>query len=46
MIIGVVKAKEEMEGAFEANRIKKGDDGFEWDKRVEFGEADAESSWD
>jgi len=42
----LVKAKEEMEEAFEANRIKKGEEGFEWDKRVDFQAGDEESSWD
>ncbi|GMH88097.1 hypothetical protein TL16_g11055 [Triparma laevis f. inornata] len=42
----LVKAKEEMEEAFEANRVKKGDDGFEWDKRMDFQAGDEESSWD
>ena len=39
-------AKGKMDKLFEANRIRKGDEGFEWDKRVDFEEGDEESSWD
>ena len=40
------KVKSEMDVHFESNRVKKGDEGFVWDKQVEFEEGDEESSWD
>ena len=42
----LTKIKGEMDEHFEANRIKKGDEGFVWDKQVQFEEGDEASSWD
>lgn len=38
--------KAEMDILFEANRIKPGDKGYEYDREVEFGGAKIESGWD
>ena len=35
-----------MDVLFEANRLKPGDDGYEYDKEVNFGGPKMESGWD
>ncbi len=35
-----------MDVAFEANRLKPGDEGFVWDKRVDFEAAEESNEWD
>ena len=42
----VDRAKSEMDVAFEANRKKLGDDGYEWDKRADFETPSEECDWD
>ena len=39
-------AKRRMDAGFEANRLRPGDDGYEHDVRVDFGDADEACSWD
>jgi len=39
-------AKSTMNKGFEANRLRPGDDGYEYDKRVEFGEPEDDNEWD
>jgi hypothetical protein len=39
-------AKEEMNIVFDSNRILPGDEGYEYDKRVDYGDAMSQSSWD
>ena len=43
-VLAVAKGK--MEETFEQNLVLSGDDGYEYDKRVEFGEAEEVTSWD
>jgi hypothetical protein len=35
-----------MEKVFEAKRLKPGDDGYEWDKRVDFSAPTEDNEWD
>jgi centrosomal protein CEP19 len=39
-------AKAKMETVFEAKRVKPGDPGYVWDKRVEFTPSEEASDWD
>jgi len=39
-------AKEEMNIVFDSNRILPGDERYEYDKRVDYGDAMSQSSWD
>ena len=40
------KAKQIMDVDFEAKRLKPGDEGFVWDKEVEFAPAEEDNDWD
>jgi hypothetical protein len=44
----VLAAKARMDSVFEANRLRQGQAGFEYDRRVDFGEpdSDAPADWD
>lgn len=40
------RAKSSMDVAFQANRLRPGDDGFQWDVRQDFGQPTDPSGWD
>ena len=42
----LIQAKAEMEEGFEANRLKPGDQGYEYDREVEFQEEGSANPWD
>ncbi len=42
----LLKKKAEMDILFEANRIKPGDDGYSYNKELDFNGAKIESGWD
>ena len=42
----LLEKKAEMDVLFEANRLKPGDERYEYDKEVEFGGSKIESGWD
>lgn len=42
----LIERKEEMDVLFEANRLRPGDDRYEYDKEVEFSGPRMESGWD
>lgn len=42
----LLEKKAEMDVLFEANQLKPGDKGYEYDKEVEFGGSKIESGWD
>lgn len=39
-------AKQKMSVKFEENRLKPGDEGYEWDKQVDFSEPQEDCDWD
>lgn len=39
-------AKRIMDSRFEANRLKPGDEGYVWDKAVDFGKPSEAADWD
>lgn len=42
----LIRRKADMEKVFEANRLKPGDEGYEYDIEKEFGGGKIESGWD
>ncbi len=41
-----ILAKKKMDEVFETKRLKPGDSGFEWDKRVDFSPPEEVCEWD